>query len=340
MSSALDHVPLHLTVPRVQASSAPRKFYESNEISFVWGEACCGQKKNGPQTAPPMVCSEEFLGLVGKLGWSPRIVRVPQVFEPTPEGTHLHQPLSVAATCNAVDKAMTEEVMKGRFPMLIGGDHCLAMGSVRASARRHPNLCILWFDAHADINLPEQSPSGNMHGMPLAGLLGLESMSHAPGFNEGQFKCLKPQDIGYIGLRDVDEGEYENIEKLGIQTAYHMPDLLNMGIKEQLKRVLKKINPNMDRPIHLSFDVDGMDPIDAPSTGTAVPNGVRIHEAIEMVKTLRETGLLVSMDCVEVNPALGDERDVEVTVRNARWIIAHGLGIHPDKVPKFDEDEE
>jgi len=169
-----------------------------------------------------------------------------------------------------------------------------------------------------------------MHGMPLAGLLGLEAMDRAPGFNEGQFKCLKPQDVGYVGLRDVDEGEYEYIRQLGIKTAYHMPDLKNMGIHMQLKAVLDKINPNRDRPIHLSFDVDGMDPIDAPSTGTPVPGGVRFHEAVEMVKELRETGLLVSMDLVEVNPALGDAKDVDVTVRNARWILAHALGINSD----------
>uniref|UniRef100_A0A7S1MN90 Arginase n=1 Tax=Neobodo designis TaxID=312471 RepID=A0A7S1MN90_NEODS len=270
-----------------------------------------------------------MLDLITRMGWSPKIVRVAQRFEASPEGTKLYQPMCVAATCNDVAKAMTAEAEAGNFPMLIGGDHCLAMGSVIASARRHPNLCVVWFDAHADVNTEDTSPTGNMHGMPLAGLLGLEAMKNAPGFSDGQFKCLKPQDVGYVGLRDVDEGEYEYIRQLGINTAYHMPDLKNMGITTQLKAVLDKINPNRDRPIHLSFDVDGMDPIDAPSTGTPVPGGVRFHEAVQMVKELRETGLLVSMDIVEVNPALGDAQDVDVTVRNARWILAHALGINP-----------
>jgi arginase len=319
-----------LTVQRLEGSCAPRKFVHGDKVSFIWGESCCGQKKSGPQTAPPLICSDQMLDLVTKMGWSPKVVRVAQHFEVSPEGTHLYQPMCVASTCADVAKAMTAEAETGAFPMLIGGDHCLAMGSVLASAQRYPDLCVLWFDAHADVNTEDTSPTGNMHGMPLAGLLGLKAMERAPGFEDGQFKCLKPQDVGYIGLRDVDEGEYEYIRELGITTAYHIPDLKNMGIKAQLKAVLDKINPKRDRPIHLSFDVDGMDPIDAPSTGTPVADGVRFHEAVEMVKELRESRLLVSMDLVEVNPALGDAKDAELTVRNARWILAHALGINPN----------
>jgi arginase len=263
------------------------------------------------------------------MGWIPEIVHVHQVFRPTPEGTKLYQPLCVAETCNKIAEANLAAASKGHFPLMIGGDHCLAMGSIAASKKRYPNLCVIWFDAHADVNTEETSPSGNMHGMPISALLGLNAMKNAPGFSEGQFTCLQPGDVGWIGLRDVDEGEYETLEALGMRdAAFHMEDLAKMGIREQLKQVLDRINPNRDRPIHLSFDVDGMDPIDAPSTGTAVPNGVRLHEAIEMVRALRDTGLLVSMDLVEVNPSLGDECDVEVTIRNARWILFEGLGLN------------
>ena len=332
--SVVDRIPPFLTVQRVQGSTARRKYFESNGVSFVWGESCCGQKKNGPQTAPALVCDDEFVELVRKMGWAPHVTRVPQIFEPSPDGTPLFQPMCVAATCSAVSKAVSERLAADSFTMLVGGDHCLAMGSILASKRRYPDLCVLWFDAHADVNTEDTSPSGNMHGMPLAALLGLDQMKRAPGFSEGQFTCLQPSDVGYIGLRDVDAGEYENIKALGITTAYHMPDLFNLGIKEQLKLVLDKINPDRNRPIHLSFDVDGMDPIDAPSTGTAVPNGVRMHEAMEMVRELRDTGLLVSMDLVEVNPALGDARDVDITVRNARWIAAAAVGVHPEAVAR------
>lgn len=319
--------PFELTVARVDPTpNSKRKYFTTNDVAIIFGESCCGQKKNGPQTAPPLVCTDEMLQLVKDLGWNPTVYRVPQVFKPSPEGTTLFQPLCVHATCDAVANACETASSKGQFSVLIGGDHCLAMGSVLASSRRHSDLCVVWFDAHADLNTAETSPSGNMHGMPVAALLGLDGMKQAPGFSEGQFTCLKPTDIGFIGLRDVDAGEYETIEALGIATAYHMPDLKKMGIRQQLKAVLDKINPQRDRPIHLSFDVDGMDPIDAPSTGTAVPNGVRLHEAITMVRELRDSGLLVSVDIVEVNPALGDERDVDVTVRSARWIMAEALG--------------
>lgn len=323
----VDSVHQYITIPRLAPSTAPRKFFpDSRDVTLIWGESCCGQKKNGPQTAPPVVCSEEFLKLLKELGWKVSINRCKQVFEASPSDAPCFEPFCVSKTCYAVADAVEEAHKSNSFPMLIGGDHCLAMGSVLGTSRKHKDFCVIWFDAHADINTVETSPSGNMHGMPVAALLGLDGMKKAPGFKDGQFTCLNKDRIGYIGLRDVDEGEKETLKALGITTAFFMPDLDKHGIAQEVQIILDKINPNRDLPIHISFDVDGMDPIDAPSTGTAVPNGVRLHEAIEFVRTVRDTGLLASMDVVEVNPALGDERDVDVTVRNARWIAALGLG--------------
>ena len=328
-------IPMLLSPARVQPSTVPMRFTPApengkKEVCFIWGESCCGQKKDGPQTAPPMVCSEEFQDQLKQMDWETSVKRVPQVFKVTPSTapqTHAHQPFSVAATCDRVAEACLEAHAEGKFPLLIGGDHCLSMGSVAATAKRfNGDFCLIWFDAHADINTLDTSPSGNMHGMPIAALIGLEAMKRIPGFEDGRFANVRPDRIAWIGLRDVDPGEWETIHKLGIKTAFTIEDLKKYGMKQSIEMALSTINPNGDLPIHISFDVDGMDPIDAPSTGTPVGDGVRIHEALELVRTLRESGNLAAMDVVEVNPSLGTPNDVVVTVANAQLVIAHALG--------------
>jgi len=144
--------------------------------------------------------------------------------------------------------------------------------------------------------------SGNMHGMPVAALLDLRGMRHAPGFKSGQFACgLKPHRVAYIGLRDVDPGEKWLLRKLNMERAsFYAEDVERLGMADVVRRALDAVNPNRSRPVHLSFDVDGIDPTDIPSTGTPVPKGPRLHEALEAVRFLRETGLLVSMDVVSV----------------------------------------
>eukprot|EP00658_Telonema_sp_P-2_P014763 TRINITY_DN15637_c0_g1_i7.p1 TRINITY_DN15637_c0_g1~~TRINITY_DN15637_c0_g1_i7.p1 ORF type:complete len:333 (+),score=86.65 TRINITY_DN15637_c0_g1_i7:191-1189(+) len=315
--------------PRISAARVTKhdnnlKLVPTKDVVFLLGESCCGQKKDGPQVAPGMIITEKYLTTIQELGWTPSIVRCPQIFCATPPEieTHLHSPFSVAATVDRVADEVEKVHKEGKFPMLVGGDHCLALGSVLGSSRRYPNLRVIWFDAHADINTPDTSPSGNMHGMPLAGLLGLMK---PPGFEDGRYVCVTPDRLGYIGLRDVDAGERVILKDMGVDIAFDMDDLQKSGITELTHRILQKINPNNEFPIHLSFDVDGMDPMDAPSTGTPVCRGVRLHEAMDMIKIIRDTGCLVSMDCVEVNPSLGTHNEVALTIANARVVMANAL---------------
>ena len=315
--------------PRISAARVTKhanhlKLVPTRDVVFLLGESCCGQKKDGPQTAPSLIITEKYLTTIQELGWTPSVVHCPQIFRPTPPEveTHLHIPFSVAATTDLVAAEVEKAHKEGKFPMLVGGDHCLAMGSVLGSTRRYPNLRVIWFDAHADVNTPDSSPSGNMHGMPLAGLLGLMK---PPGFEDGRYECVSPDRLGYIGLRSVDDGEKVTLKEKGVDIAFDMEHLNQFGIAELTRRVLQKLNPNNEFPIHLSFDVDGMDPMDAPSTGTPVSRGVRLHEAVEMIRIIRETGCLVSMDCVEVNPSLGTHNEVALTIANARVAMANAL---------------
>uniref|UniRef100_A0A8C0IXH1 arginase n=1 Tax=Chelonoidis abingdonii TaxID=106734 RepID=A0A8C0IXH1_CHEAB len=189
-----------------------------------------------------------------------------------------------------------EEVKKdGRTCLVVGGDHSLAIGSISGHAKTEP---VIWFDAHADINTPLTSLSGNMHGQPVAFLLKELKVSGVPGF-EWLKPCLSAEDIVYIGLRDVDDAEHSLME-----------DTFKAS-----------------KPIHLSFDVDGLDPPLTPATGTPVPGGVTLREGIYVAEQLYKTGLLSAVDTVEINPRLGKtQEEVDSTVNTAVSIILSGFG--------------
>lgn len=315
-----------MSAARVLSQPVKNKFLNTTHVTFVRGIASCGQTINGPQEAAQMILQDTFLDIVKELGYQTTCEDARQVFVPTPSDvkTTLHEPFTVAATCSEVQKQVAKAHANNNIPILTGGDHCLAIGSVSGAAQRFPDLCVLWFGAHGDINTPETSPSGNMHGVPLSVLLG---RSTPVGFEQFNFKCLSADRVGWIGLRDVDDAEWALMKELKMDdVAFGMQDLNNKGIRELTTRILKKINPNNDRPVHISFDIGGLDPMDAPSTGMTVPMGTRIHEAIEMIHIVRETGCLVSLDVVEVNPQMDNHNAVATTIANARSVIIEALG--------------
>jgi len=207
---------------------------------------------------------------------------------------------------------------------VLGGDHSLAIGSIAASSTAYEDLCVIWVDAHADINTPKTSPTGNIHGMPVAFLMQLD-MVPVPGFEWLKEKKLTPERIVYVGLRDVDEGEKEILKQLNIK-AFSMTKVEHYGIKQIMQMALDHVCPNRDKPIHLSFDVDGIDPYDVPSTGTPVRGGLTYREARYLCERVCETGQLVSMDIVEVNPKLGSAEEVRKTVDTAVNLARFAFG--------------
>jgi arginase len=208
----------------------------------------------------------------------------------------------------------------------LGGDHSLTIGSLHGHARAEPNMCVVWVDAHADINLPHYSPSGNLHGMVLSFVVRelKDYMPVIPGF-EWIKPCLSVQDIAYIGLRDLDQFESYILKQKGI-ACYTMHDVDKIGVAETLSRSLDKINPKGDRPIHLSFDVDSFDPQVAPSTGTPCFGGLTYREGLYIAEELGTTGLVNMVDVVEVNPELGSQAEEEKTSKAAVNIICAALG--------------
>ena len=214
----------------------------------------------------------------------------------------------------AVHDAAYRELAAGRMPILLGGDHCLAIGSISAAARfartRDRKLRVLWLDAHADFNTCELTPSGNLHGMPVACLCGfgpkpLTELS-------GMVPALKPGDVRQIGIRSVDQGEKRFVHEAGLE-VFDMRYIDEVGMRQTLATALQGVDA--DTHLHVSFDVDFLDPEIAPGVGTTVQGGPSYREAQLCMEMIADTGLMASLDIMELNPALDlRNRTAEVAV--------------------------
>lgn len=196
--------------------------------------------------------------------------------------------------------AVATSVQQGHFPLVIGGDHSVALGSIRGAAR-HKKLGVLWVDAHADFNTAETTPSGNIHGMPLAALCGLGDPRLVDLWAETG-PVLDPGRVAVIGARDLDDGEKQNLRQAGV-LVLGMEQIDRAGMFQCLQTALARILPDVDG-LYLSFDVDVLDPRHAPGVGTPVAGGLTYREAHLACEILAETGKLLGMDLVEVNPIL------------------------------------
>ena len=202
------------------------------------------------------------------------------------------------------------------LPLLLGGDHSVSMGTV-AGAARNGRTGLLWIDAHADLNTPESSPSGNVHGMPVAALLGRGDERFTAVWNGGA--VVRPHDLVYIGLRDVDPAERAAIADAGI-AAYTMSDIDRRGMAAVAGDAVAQL-AHVPR-IHVSFDADVLDPDLAPGVGTPVAGGLSYREAHLLMEMLAATGKVGSVDLVEVNPILDEgNRTAELVVGLAASLL-------------------
>jgi arginase len=196
--------------------------------------------------------------------------------------------------------AVATSIQQGHFPLVLGGDHSIALGSIRGAAK-HKRLAVIWIDAHADFNTAETTPSGNIHGMPLAALCGLGD-PRLTRLWDGDAVVLDPRRVVVLGARDLDEGEKKNLHQAGV-LVIGMEQIDRQGMFNSMETALARIMPNVDG-IYLSFDVDSLDPRHAPGVGTPVAGGLTYREAHLACEMIAETGKLLGMDLVEVNPIL------------------------------------
>ena len=219
----------------------------------------------------------------------------------------IHHLPEVTAWNRAVRDATGEALARGQLPVLLGGDHSLAIGSLSAVARhcrkRRQALRVLWLDAHADANTADLTPSGNLHGMPVACLCG-----HGPAALcelSGTRPALAPTAFRHVGVRSVDEGERQFLRQLGLQ-VFDMRHIDEYGMRATMTSALAGLTP--DTHLHVSLDLDLLDPDIAPGVGTPVRGGPTYREAQLCMEMIADSGCLASLDVVELNPAL-DERN-------------------------------
>jgi arginase len=196
--------------------------------------------------------------------------------------------------------AVSTSAQAGHFPLVLGGDHSLALASIRGAAKFR-KLGVIWVDAHADFNTAETTPSGNIHGMPLAALAGRGDSRLVQLWDEA-VPVVDPKRVAVIGARDLDPGEKANLREAGVMVQ-SMEQIDRIGMYQCVMKAIERVSREADG-IYLSFDMDALDPRHAPGVGTPVPAGLTQREAHLICELVAETGKLVGMDLVEVNPIL------------------------------------
>lgn len=194
------------------------------------------------------------------------------------------------------------------FPLVLGGDHSIAIGTLAGVSKHYKNLGVIWYDAHGDLNTAETSPSGNIHGMPLAASLGLghEMLTQIGGYAPK----VKPENIVIIGARALDDGEKDLIKEMGIK-VFTMHEIDRLGMAAVIEETVNYLKDKTDG-VHLSLDLDGLDPTDAPGVGTPVTGGISYRESHLAMEMLAEAKIITSAEFVEVNPILDEKNKTAV----------------------------
>ena len=276
-------------------------------VTFVGVPLDLGAGRRGVDMGPSAFRVAEVDAKIAHLGyavddWGDLRVKIQETQGPgDPRLKYLKEILEV---CEALRDRVDEALGEGAVPVVLGGDHSVAMGTIAGVARHHrrrkEKIGLVWFDAHADANTAETSPSGNIHGMPLAVILGLgaPSLVNLAGFSP----MVDASRAALIGIRDVDPAERKNVRASGIG-AFTMRDLDERGMRSVMEEAIKRASVGT-AGIHVSFDLDAMDPEEAPGVGTPAPGGISYREAHLAMEMLADTGKVISAEFVEVNPIL------------------------------------
>ncbi len=223
--------------------------------------------------------------------------------------THARFKNEILDVCRQLATETLDALENGEQPLVVGGDHSIAMGTVSGLSsyfrKKEQRVGLIWFDAHGDMNLPETSPSGNIHGMPLSHLLGYGDKDLSSILDA--HPAVDTENVVLIGIRDVDRVERKFIRESGVK-VFTMRDIDELGISEVSKQALEIVNAGT-AGFHVSFDLDGCDPDVIPGTGTTVPGGVSYREAHLLLEECASNGRMTSMEVVELNPFL-DHRNV------------------------------
>ena len=291
------------------------------EIAVIGATLDLGQGRRGVDMGPSAI---RYAGLEERLVSLGHVVRDHgNVETAVPEATTVHDERArflpeIKETCARIAAKVVEESTAGALPLVLGGDHSVALGTLGGLATVHGRGGVLWIDAHADINTPETSPSGNVHGMSLAASLGLAGDAFES--EAWPLPALDARRVALLGLRQADVGERKLLRETGVR-VFTMSEIDRIGVERAMREALDHVaGPGF---VHVSLDMDALDPEVAPGVGTPVGGGLTYREAHLALELVAESGLAGSLEVVEVNPILDREN---TTATTAVELVASALG--------------
>ncbi|XP_029282852.1 arginase-1 [Cottoperca gobio] len=303
-----------------QLAAVPRRSLHHRSAGIIGAPFCRGQPRDGVERGPDLI---RAAGLLQKLHEQSCAVKdygnlaFEDVADDEPVG-RVKRARAVGSANRRLSEAVRAVKQDGHTSVMLGGDHSLAIGSIHGHSAAVGDLSVVWVDAHADINTPLSSDTGNIHGQPVSYLL---HELHAkipvlPNFSWIK-PCVSAKDLVYIGLRDVDPAEHYILKLLGVK-VFSMSEVDQLGVARVMEETCDYLSAKVKKPIHLSYDIDAIDPSVTPATGTPVSGGLTYREGLYIAEQVAQTGLLSAVDMVEVNPLRGEtDQDVRSTVNMA-----------------------
>ncbi|XP_060883480.1 arginase-1 [Labrus mixtus] len=316
-------------IVRRQSLHHHHHLHTKSSVGIIGAPFSKGQPRGGVERGPDLIRAEGLLPKLHELECAVKDYGN-LVFEEAeldgPEGV-LKNLKAVGSFNQKLSQAVQLVKKDGHTTVMLGGDHSLAIGSIHGHSAAVGELGVVWVDAHADINTPLTTSTGNLHGQPLSFLV-KELQSSVPVLPS--FSWLKPcisfKDLVYIGLRDVDPGEHYILKELGVK-MFSMSEVDQLGVSRVMEETCDYLSSRGNKPIHLSYDIDAIDPTVTPATGTPVVGGLSYREGVYITECLRETGRLSAVDLVEVNPLLGKtEEGIHSTVSTAVDVLLGCFG--------------
>ncbi|CAM5205524.1 Arginase OS=Ureibacillus acetophenoni OX=614649 GN=SAMN05877842_1118 PE=3 SV=1 [Ureibacillus acetophenoni] len=279
----------------------------NKNISIIGVPSDYGQRRRGVDMGPSAMRYAGVIERLEALGYDVRdegdiqVKKDNLVIEQNNKLLNLNDIVKISTE---LGKYVEHVVTADRFPLILGGDHSIAIGTLSGLTKQYKNLGVIWYNAHADLNTPETTPSGNIHGMPLAISLGLgdDRLTQIRGFAPK----IKPENIIIIGARSVDPGEKELIRKLGIK-VYSMHEIDRLGMTRVMEESIAYLKARQVDGVHLSLDLNALDPLYTPGVGTPVPGGITYRESHLAMEMLDEAKIITSAEFVEVNPILDEK---------------------------------
>lgn len=274
-------------------------------ISIIGVPMDLGQNRRGVDMGPSAIRYAGVVERIQELGHSVDDVGDIAIGRrETSQNTKLRNLEEVVAANTILANRVHDIIGEGNFPIVLGGDHSIAIGTLAGLADRYENLGVIWYDAHADLNTAETSPTGNIHGMPLAVSIGL---GHEELVNIRDFAPkIKPENVVIIGARSVDPGERELIKEKGIK-VFSMHEIDKLGMSEVMTQAIQYFVDRKVDGVHLSLDLDGLDPLYTPGVGTPVAGGISYRESHLAMEMLYASNMITSAEFVEVNPILDEK---------------------------------